>query len=223
MTPILDKLLEAALAHVAFDGWSPETFTAAIADAGVSPQEATAACPRGAVDLAVAYHKRGDAIIEVTADMADRRYSEKVADLIWRRIRATDKETVRRGMALFALPQHAAEGASLIWGTADATWTALGDTSRDGNWYSKRAILSGVFASSVLFWLGDTSEDDQATRDFIDRRIANVMQFEQFKGQMRKAPLFRPMMDLADGLMSRIHAPRSGPFPDYPGWTKDGH
>ena len=54
------KLLDAALAHVPFDGWSESTFKAAIADAAVAPGLARALFPRGGVDLALAYHRRGD-------------------------------------------------------------------------------------------------------------------------------------------------------------------
>ena len=71
------------------------------------------------------------------------------------------------------LPHMAPEGARLIWGTADRIWTALGDTSDDVNWYTKRATLSGVYAAVVLYWLGDDSTDGQATRAFIDRRISD--------------------------------------------------
>ena len=45
---------------------------------------------------------------------------------------AVDKEAVRRGSTLFALPIHSADGAKAVWGTADAIWTALGDSSTDG-------------------------------------------------------------------------------------------
>ena len=112
-------------------------------------------------------------------------------------------------MALFSLPQHAAEGSALIWGTADAIWTALGDTSDDVNWYSKRTILSGVFGSSVLYWLGDTTEGESATRAFIERRIGNVMQFEKFKAQVRSNPALKPLVSFGENLLSGIRAPRS--------------
>ena len=213
LTDAKEKLLNAALAHVVFDGWTETCFEAAARDVGLTDAEARAACPRGAVDLAAAYHKRGDqqmlAAFEA-ADVSGLRYSEKVAELVWLRLKQSDRETVRRGMALFSLPQHAAEGSALIWGTADLIWNTLGDTSDDVNWYSKRAILSGVFGSSVLFWLGDTSEGDSATRAFIDRRIANVMQFEKFKSRVRSNPAFKPLISLGEGLLSGIRAPRSG-------------
>ena len=157
-----EQLLDAALMHVAFDGWSEATFKAAVSDTGMDPTVARAVCPRGAVDLAVAYHKRGDQqmIDRMKAEnMTEMKFSAKVAAMVRFRLEAaTDKEAVRRGTTLFALPQYAPEGAKLVWGTADAIWTALGDTSEDVNWYTKRATLSAVYSSTVLFWLGDTSE-----------------------------------------------------------------
>ncbi len=217
----IDNLLDAAQAHVVFDGWSEATFDAAVRDCGLSTDRAALACPRGSVDLAVAYHRRGDAAIAASDGLDKLRYSEKVAELVWRRVQASEKDIVRRSMALFSLPQNGAEGAALIWATADAIWTALGDTSDDINWYSKRAILSGVVGSTMLFWLGDVSERDQDTRAFIDRRIANVMQFEKFKARMRDNAAFKPLISLQDSLLAGIRAPRKGPFPAYPGWQRD--
>lgn len=223
--PVLDKLLDAALPHVAFDGWSPATFKAAVADAVVDPAVANAICPRGAVDLAIAYHHRGDAAMVsalATADLSDMRFRDKVAHAIRLRIRAIDdKEAVRRGTTLFALPHMAADGAKLIWGTADAIWNALGDTSRDVNWYTKRMTLSGVYSAVVLFWLGDDSLDMQATDAFIDRRIDNVMQFEKFKAQAKAIPLLKPLTGTLERMMAAVKAPSGAVDPDLPGIWRD--
>jgi ubiquinone biosynthesis protein COQ9 len=133
-----DRLLDAALPHVPFDGWSEATFRAAVTDTGADMAEARALCPRGAVDLALAYHRRGDEAMRKrirAAKVEDMRFRDRVAAAVRLRIEAiTDKEAVRRGSALFALPQHAADGAKAIWGTADAIWEALGDASDDYNW-----------------------------------------------------------------------------------------
>ena len=116
--PLCDQLLEAALPHVAFDGWSPETFQNAVADAGIDPAVAATACPRGAVDLAIAYHQRGAAAMVAAlaeADLSDMRFRDKVAHAVRLRLQAIDdKEAVRRGTTLFALPHMAADGAKLI-------------------------------------------------------------------------------------------------------------
>lgn len=222
--PIKDKLLESILPHVAFDGWAPSAFNAAVAEAGVDPTHAKTLCPRGAVDLAVAYHLRGDAAMRVAlaaADMTDMRFRDKVARAVRLRLAAIDdKEAVRRGTALFALPHMAPDGAKLVWGTADAIWDALGDTSDDANWYSKRLILSGVYSAAVLYWLGDDSLDGQATDMFIDRRIDDVMQFEKVKASVNKNPLLKPLTGPLSRFMASIKAPSKTPQADLPGiWS----
>lgn len=223
--PAKDQLLDAILPHVAFDGWAPAAFNAAASEVGMNPDHARTLCPRGAVDLAIAYHERGDrAMVDAitAADMSDMRFRDKVANAIRLRIRAIDdKEAVRRGTALFALPHMAADGTKLIWGTADAIWDALGDTSQDVNWYTKRLTLSGVYASVVLYWLGDDSLDGQATDAFIDRRIDDVMQFEKVKAQVRDNPLLKPVTGPLGRLLSGVRAPAKMPPVDLPGMWRD--
>ena len=144
-----------------------------------------------------------------STDLASLRYSERVAKALKLRIDAiSDREAARRATTLFALPMHAPDGAKLIWETADHVWFALGDTSTDGNWYSKRATLSAVWCSVVLFWLGDDSPDHERTDDFIDRRIANVMQIENVKGQLRANPFTKPMMDVQAAIFGRLRPPK---------------
>ncbi|EBA13488.1 COQ9 family protein [Roseobacter sp. CCS2] len=225
LDPILNQLLDAALPHVAFDGWSPATFKAAVADADIDPAVAKTMCPRGAVDLAIAYHHRGDAAMVTSlkaADLTNMRFRDKVAHAIRLRLQVIDdKEAVRRGTTLFALPHMAADGAKLIWGTADAIWNALGDTSRDVNWYTKRMTLSGVYSSVVLYWLGDDSLDLQATDAFIDRRIDNVMQFEKLKAQAKANPLLKPLTSTLERMMASVKAPGAVSDPNLPGVWRD--
>jgi len=215
------QLLDAALMHVVFDGWSDATFKAAVQDVGIDPALAASVCPKGAVDLAVLFHKNGDmAMLSQlkAADLGGMRFRDKVAHAVRLRIEAVeDKEAVRRGSTLFALPHHAADGAKLIWGTADAIWTALGDTSKDVNWYTKRGILSGVYSSVILYWLGDDSTDNQATWEFLDRRIDNVMQFEKVKAQVNANPVLSKLMQGPNWLLSGIKAPSQFKNDDLPG------
>nr|WP_245830517.1 COQ9 family protein [Planktotalea arctica] len=221
-TTVKDQLLDAALIHVAFDGWTEATFTAAVQDAGLEIGVARSACPRGALDLAITYHLHGDADMLVRyaqEDLSALRYSEKIATLVRFRLEAaTDKEAVRRGTTLFALPHHAADGAKLIWGTADAIWIALGDTSRDSNWYSKRATLSAVYSATVLFWLGDQSEDHADTWAFLDRRIADVMRIEKVKAQVNASPLLKPLLAGPKWALGLLKAPPEHPRDDLPGY-----
>lgn len=211
MTETESKLIDAILVHVAFDGWSEASFDAAVADAGVDPVVARGLFPRGARDLARAWHERGDdrmADAFAAADLSEMRYSEKVAHAVRLRIEAIgDKEALRRAMVQNALPLNAPDGAKMLWQTADRIWTLLGDTSEDFNWYTKRMTLSGVIGSTLLFWLGDDSHDTQATWDFLDRRIGDVMQFEKAKARVTGGPLGR-VLSAPGSLLNMIRAPQ---------------
>lgn len=206
-----DTLLAAIEPHVPFDGWSDAAFRAAITDSGLDPALAQALCPRGALDLAVAYHQAGDAAMVAAlrrAGLGDMRIRDKITLAVRTRLECvTDKELVRRGTTLFALPQHSAEGSRLIWGTADQIWLTIGDLSDDINWYSKRATLSAVYGATVLYWLGDQSADHAATWAFLDRRIENVMQFEKLKADVNKNPLAKALLAGPNWLASQIKAP----------------
>ena len=219
--PDIDTLLDAILPQVAFDGWSPAAFRAAVASTDLSEARARALCPRGAVDLAVAFHRRGDRAMAKALreeDLSALRFRDRVARALRLRLDVIeDREAVRRGMALFALPHLAADGARLMWGTADAIWTALGDASRDVNWYTKRATLSGVWSATVLYWLGDQSEDGAATTAFIDRRIDEVMQIERAKAAVRGNPLLKPLTRPLAWAAGKVRAPMRMPDMDVPG------
>ena len=212
--------------HVPFDGWSEVTFKAAAQDTGIELAMARAVCPRGALDLALAYHARGDAVMvaRLKSDELPARFSEKIAAGVRFRIEAvSDKEAVRRGTTLFALPMHAADGAKAIWGTADKIWDTLGDMSEDVNWYTKRATLAGVYSATVLYWLGDDSTDNQATWAFLDRRIEDVMRIEKVKAQVRDNKALSSLLAGPNWLLSQIKAPSRMSNPDLPGmWGSRG-
>lgn len=213
-------LLDAALLHVPFDGWSESTFRAAAADVGVEMGMARAVYPRGAVDLALTYHAQGDAamVARMTSDEMPERFRDKIAAGVRFRIEAvSDKELVRRGTTLFALPTHTADGAKAIWGTADKIWNTLGDTSDDVNWYTKRATLSGVYSATLLYWLGDDSVGNQATWEFLDRRIEDVMRIEKVKAQVRDNKALSVLMTGPNWLLGQIRAPAKGQDADLPG------
>jgi ubiquinone biosynthesis protein COQ9 len=205
------KILKAALVHVPFDGWSDAVLALAVSEAKADAGLAKQAFPRGGIDLALAFHLAGDAVLVdqlAALDMAGMRFRERVAQALWLRleIAAPHREAVRRGVTFFALPQNAAEGAKAVWHTADVIWTVLGDTSQDVNYYTKRATLSAVWSVTVLYWLGDDSTEHANTRAFIDRRIENVMAFETFKSRVKDSP-FGKLLQSSTRMFTRPTAP----------------
>lgn len=208
-----ERLLDAALVHVPFDGWSRATLAAAARDTGIEAALAHALFPRDGVDLALAFHRRGDAAMaaELAArDLAGLRLRDKVALAVRLRLEGGEREAVRRAAALFALPQHAGAGVGALWQSADAIWTALGDGSRDGNWYTKRATLASVYGAVLLYWLGDDSPGQEATWEFLDRRVEGVMRFEAAKARVRANPLLRGLFALPLAAMDAARPPGAG-------------
>ena len=207
MTDTRDRLAEAAITHVPFDGMNIKALRAGARDLGLSPDIAEAFFPGGGADLAGWLHRRGDSKLADWLETAPGgKIRDRIADAIMFRLEATDKEMVRAASSVMALPQNQPLAARLVWETADTIWDGLGDTSRDVNWYSKRATLSAVHSACVLYWLGDNSEGHADTRAFIDRRIDGVMRFEKLKASARKIPGATMLADLATGW---IRAPKS--------------
>jgi ubiquinone biosynthesis protein COQ9 len=221
-------VIAAALPHVAFDGWTDRTLAAAVIEAGVDPGLSRLAFPRGGIDLALAFHDAKDAELAAdlaSADLLGLRFRDRVAYAVMRRLEilAADREAVRRAASLFALPTHAADGARAIWRTADTIWTALGDESHDFSWYSKRATLSAVYSSALLYWLGDESPGASATREFVARRIDNVMQVEGVKAKLRANPIAAAMMRGPQAILDRVRAPGDSARSEMPGFLRHRH
>ena len=220
--PKISELMLAALPNVAFDGWSNLTFAAACQEVDISEEKARLFCPRGALDLAVAFHKWGNEQFETsfkTRNISQLKVREKIKKAVELRIvLASDKEAVRRGVVLFSLPIYAFEGSRLIWDTSDLIWELIGDNSEDYNWYSKRTILSAVYASTVLFWLGDNSEGSEETWNFLDRRIEDVMSFEKVKAQLKTNKFAQDFNGLTRNFLKKIKRPNRNVDTNLPGY-----
>jgi ubiquinone biosynthesis protein COQ9 len=216
-----ERLLDAALPHVLFDGWTETTLRHAASETGDDAALARLAFPRGGIDMALAFHRRADRQLGETLDRADllsMGTRDRVAFCVRKRIElvAEHREAVRRGASLFALPQNAPEGMRALWETADLIWNRCGDTATDYNWYTKRMILASVISATKLYWLGDQSTDFVLSWAFLDRRLDDVMQFEKAKAAFKKNPLARAAMWGPTRLLGMIRRPGLRGGPVYP-------
>ncbi|WP_449044225.1 COQ9 family protein [Paracoccus versutus] len=205
MTDDRERLIEAALSHVVFEGMGERAIAEGARDIGMNPALARVHLPRGGADLAAAYHRRGDQALRdwMAAHPPEGRFRDRVSAAVMQRLSLSNRELARAGAAILALPQNAALGARLVWETADAIWDGLGDRSEDVNWYSKRATLSAVYGATVLYWLGDDSPEAEETRRFLDRRIEGVMRFESLKERVGGLPGVSTLAGLATGWIRR--------------------
>ena len=186
-----EKLIDAAIAHVPFDGWGDKALLTAAKNQGIEPVVARNAFPGGAIEMIEFHSLLADRRMVADYEAADRsefKLREKVALAVRLRLQAnmTHREAIRRAVATLALPIHAALAARLLYRTVDAVWHAVGDRSTDYNFYTKRMLLAGVYSSTVLYWINDKSADCADTWAFLDRRIADVMQIPKAMARLNK-------------------------------------
>ena len=159
-----------------------------------SPEEARQAFPGGPVAL-VAYHaayadrRMEEALKE--SDLAAMRVRERIAHAVRLRLEqnAAHREAIRAALPILAQPANGGHALSSLYRTVDTIWFAVGDKSTDFGFYTKRALLAGVYLSTLLYWLNDGSEGTQATWAFLDRRIADVMRIQTTQARFAR---FRP-------------------------------
>lgn len=175
-------------ANAAFDGWNAQAVTAAARTFGADADVARLAYAGGPVDMIDAWFAHVDRLM-IEALPADRlgamRIRERITALVEARLAAiaTERESLRRALAILAMPQNVGRAARLGWRTVDLMWRLAGDTATDYNHYTKRAMLGAVYAATVTVFLDDESGGHAHTRAFLGRRIDGIMRFEKLKGQ----------------------------------------
>ena len=201
--PTLDEV-RAALAPIiarnaGFDGWSDAAVHAAADEAGVDRDVAKLAFKDNAIDMIDAW------IDSIDMELAHRLPAEKLATMKIRDritallatrldIMAPDRESLRRAMAIMAMPQNLVRSAKIGWRSADRMWRLAGDTASDFNHYTKRMTLAAVYASTLSVFVNDDSDNFADARAFLDRRIDNVMQFEKVKFQAKQRQEYVPSL-----------------------------
>ena len=201
--PTLDEI-RVALApvvgrHAGFDGWSDAAVHAAADEIGVDQDVARLALKGKAIAMIDAWIEGVDLELarQLPAEkLAAMKIRDRITALLATRleIMAPDRESLRRALAIMAMPQNLARSARMGWRSADRMWRLAGDTSSDFNHYTKRMTLSAVYASTLSIFVNDDSENFADTRAFLDRRIDNVMQIEKVKFQAKQRQEFTPSL-----------------------------
>lgn len=180
------SVLDAAVPLAADMGWNDGLVARAAKAAGLSAADARLLLPAGPRDLAALMFRRHDA--QAMAALAEidpnaLKIRERIRQGVTARVEAAiaDAGAVRRCTAFLAAPLNAPLGLRLLWASADMIWRWAGDTATDENHYTKRAILSGVLASTVAVRL---ERGEAAAARHLDDRIANVMSFEKWKAKL---------------------------------------
>lgn len=195
--PTLDEIRAFLAPHIAreaaFDGWTKEAVINAARAENVDEDVAILAFNDDGkrvdpMDLIDAWIQSIDAGMErlLPADkLATMKIRERIRQLVEARIDmlAENRESLRRALAIEAMPLNAPRALKWGWRSADIMWRLAGDTATDYNHYTKRAMLGSIYAATLAVLINDDSENQAETRAFLGRRIDNVMSFEKAKFQ----------------------------------------
>ena len=176
--------------NAVFDGWTEAAVVAAAGAQGIEPAQAKLAVPKdqaGKIDLYIGGVDRALADHFTPERLEGLKIREKIRAIVWKRLEIMEpaREAVRRALSILAMPQNVPTGLKIGWRTADVMWRIAGDTSTDYNHYTKRMMLGGVYASTLLVWLDDQTEGWTETGSFLDRRIDDVMKIEKLKADWK--------------------------------------
>jgi len=178
--------------NAVFDGWTRAAVDSAARQLGLDPVQARLAMPKTQAGMIDLYIQEVDRALEAwftPQRIAKLKIRERIRALVWHRleIMGPARESVRRALAILAMPQNVPLALRIGWRSADVMWRIAGDTSTDFNHYTKRMTLGAVYGSTLLAWLDDHSDGLSDTADFLDRRIDDVMRFEKFKADWRSS------------------------------------
>jgi len=184
-------ILAAMLPQAAFDGWTQKSLRAAVKNTDLPKGAEDLYFPQGPVEVIRFWSEQMNAAVETDLaelDQATMKIRDKVTAGVLSSLYAIGPhdEAARRAIARMSLPDALGQGPKQLWSAADTIWRAIGDTSTDGNYYSKRTILAGVIGSTMTVWLSEDEPQKPKARKFLDDRIANVMSFEKAKWDFKK-------------------------------------
>lgn len=184
-SPERDEAIVAVLPFVEELGWTRTALTRA------AGPDADLLFPAGTGDLIEAYSDLADrwmAQDAAVADLGSLRVPGRVRAVIALRLRriTPHRPAIRRALGWLLLPRNAMVAARCTARTVDAIWHAAGDRSSDYSWYTKRAILGGVYSATLLRWLSDEEPDAADTLSFLDRRLGDVAKLGRLRAALTR-------------------------------------
>lgn len=176
-------IFTSALPHIPAHGFSHTALSLGAKEAGYL-DASTNLFPRGAFSLVHFYlvqqrlalaNSHEDIVNGTKADGKPLGTGAKVKALTLRRL-LSNRHIIHRwqeAIALMTTPSNLTTSLSELHNLSDDIWFLSGDGSVDTSWYTKRAALSTIYASSELFMTNDTSKGFEETEKFLDRRFGD--------------------------------------------------
>uniref|UniRef100_A0A4W5MIB3 Ubiquinone biosynthesis protein n=1 Tax=Hucho hucho TaxID=62062 RepID=A0A4W5MIB3_9TELE len=180
------RILNAALDFVPLHGWTVEAISAGAETLGLSAAS-SGMFQNGAGDLVL--HFIAQSNTQLTEQLAEhhnqvqlgqaepKKTAEFLRDAVETRLRMLTPyiNNWPQAMSILFLPHNIPNSLKHLSTLVDDIWYYAGDRSTDLNWYTKRAALTGIYNTTELVMVQDSSQDFQDTWNFLDNRIQDIV------------------------------------------------
>ncbi|XP_034735442.1 ubiquinone biosynthesis protein COQ9, mitochondrial [Etheostoma cragini] len=190
------RILTAALEFVPQHGWSMEAIANGAETLGLS-SASTGMFYNGAGDLVLHFLAQCNSqLTDILAEQHNqvqlgqaepKKTADFLRDAVETRLRMLIPyiESWPQAMSILLLPHNIPDSLKHLSTMVDDIWYYAGDRSTDMNWYTKRAVLTGIYNTTELVMLQDSSPDFQDTWNFLDNRIQDVVNMATTAKQMQ--------------------------------------
>ncbi|KAL8119882.1 hypothetical protein AgCh_017123 [Apium graveolens] len=156
------RVLNASLRHVPRLGWTESAMVAGARDVGVSPS-IVGAFPRK--EAALVEHFMDECLqklmdmIDSDEDLNNLIPSDRIAKLVRTRLELQAPYISKwpQALSIQAQPMNVPNSFKQRAMLVDEIWHAAGDEANDIDWYVKRTILGGIYSTTEIYMLTDSS------------------------------------------------------------------
>jgi ubiquinone biosynthesis protein COQ9 len=110
--------------------------------------------------------------------------THKIAIATKIRVKLIDKIILQKICSFYGNPLYVKNAIKLGFKTCSSIWKYAGDQSIDYNYYSKRILLLSVYFPSLMYYLGDDSENFEKTDRFIESSLKNIVKIARLKNKI---------------------------------------
>ncbi|MFV9875317.1 MAG: COQ9 family protein [Rickettsiales endosymbiont of Dermacentor nuttalli] len=178
------------LKHAPLEGWNNHSINLSTQNLNWNIAYITLLFPNGICDIIEYFTTYIDThMIEALKkiDLSSMKISARIYIIVQTRLNESlpYRPAIAKMISYCTLPQNALHSINTLWRTADNIWVICKDQSADFNYYTKRLILSGVYSSTLLYWINDYSDNQIETMHFLQRRINDALKISKFKYSLK--------------------------------------
>jgi ubiquinone biosynthesis protein COQ9 len=184
-----EKCLNILKEIVPFEGWNNRVLEEASEKLGHEKAYYKLIFPRGVDDAVEFYEDYANAEMLYNLDKKDKPQSitAQVEQALNARIfeGSFSKLFLRKTADYYLSPKNACSSIKAAWELASQIWYYAGDKATDFNYYTKRSLLSGIYISSIAYYLNDDSELNHKTKEFISKSLAKIVHFAKISNRIK--------------------------------------